>query len=108
MSDIVELHQIDFHAGRIAKPSWTLNGRFLAVPAESGSIFIVDTQTMQIVQTLGPHDGAVTAVGWNREGEFIMSGSLERTIGAGQVRHGPRDRMVIAGHTETLHSVKDT
>ena len=108
MSDIVELHQIEFHAGRIAKPSWTLNGRFLAVPAESGSIFIVDTQTMQIVQTLGPHDGAVTAVGWNREGDFIVSGSLDRTIGVWQVRNGRRVSIVIAGHREPLHSIEYT
>src|ERR1051325_897533 len=67
MSEITELHQIDLDNGQIAKPSWSLNGRFLAVPTESGSIVIFDAGTMQIINTLGPHSGAVTTVGWNRE-----------------------------------------
>jgi WD40 repeat protein len=108
MSDITELQQIDFHGGQIGKPSWTLNGRFIAVPTESGSIFILDTQTMQVVQTLGPHSGAVTAVGWNREGDFIVSGSLDRSIGIWEVKNGRRVGIVIAGHKEPLHSMEYT
>jgi WD40 repeat protein len=108
MSDITELRQIDFQSGQIGRPSWTLNGRFIAVPTESGSIFILDTQTMQVVQTLGPHSAAVTAVGWNREGDFIVSGSLDKTIGVWEVKNGRRVGIVIAGHKEPLHSMEYT
>ena len=72
MSEITELHQIDLDNGQIAKPSWSLNGRFLAVPTESGSIVIFDAGTMQIIQALGPHSGAVTTLGWSREGARMI------------------------------------
>jgi WD40 repeat protein len=108
MSDITELHQIDLDSGQIAKPSWSLNGRFLAIPTESGSIVIFDTGAMQIVRTLGPHSGAVTAVGWNREGEFIVSGSLDRSVGVWEVKNGRRVGIVIGGHKEPLHSMEYT
>ena len=108
MSEITELHQIDLDNGQIAKPSWSLNGRFLAVPTESGSIVIFDAGTMQIINTLGPHSGAVTTVGWNREGEFIVSGSLDRSIGVWEVKNGRRVGIVIGGHKEPLHSMEYT
>jgi WD40 repeat protein len=108
MSEITELHRIDLDNGQIAKPSWSLNGHYLAVPTESGSIVIFDAAAMQIVRTLGPHSGAVTVAGWNREGEFIVSGSLDRSIGIWEVRNGRRVGIVIAGHKEPLHSMEFT
>ena len=108
MSEITELHQIDLENGPIAKPAWSLNGRSIAVPTESGSIVILDGGTMQIIQTLGPHSGAVTTVGWNREGDFIVSGSLDRSIGVWEVKTGRRVRITIGGHKEPLHSVEYT
>ena len=108
MSEITELHRIDLDSGEISKPSWSLNGRFLAIPTESGSIVIFDTAAEQIIQTLGPHSGAVTVVGWNREGEFIVSGSLDRSIGIWEVKNGRRVGIVIGGHKEPLHSMEYT
>jgi WD40 repeat protein len=108
MSDIVEVHQIDFHGGRIGKPSWSLDGRFLAIPTKSGLVLIFDINVMQVVQTLGPHSGAVTAVGWNREGDFIVTGSVDRSIGVWEVKNGRRVGIVITGHKEPLHSVEYT
>src|SRR5690348_1887980 len=100
MSDIIELHQTDFRSGQISKPRLSLDGRFLAVPTDSGSIPIVDAGTMQVVQTLGHHSAAVTAVGWNREGEFIVTGSLDRTIGIWEVKTGRKVQILISGHKE--------
>src|SRR5258708_873698 len=100
MTDITELHQIDLHSGQIANPRWSLDGRFLAIPTESGSIMIFDSVAMQVVQTLGPHSAAVTAVGWNREGEFIVTGSLDRSVGVWEVKTGRRVGIVISGHKE--------
>jgi WD40 repeat protein len=108
MSDIIELHQTDLRSGQKSKPRWSLDGRFLAVPTESGSIPIVDAGTMQVIQTLGHHSAAVTAVGWNREGEFIVTGSLDRTIGIWEVKTGRKVQIVISGHKEPLHSVEYT
>jgi WD40 repeat protein len=108
MSGITELHQIDLDNGQIARPRWSLDGRFLAVPTESGSIVILDGGTMQIFRTLGPHSAAVTAVGWNREGQFIVSGSIDRSIGVWEVKNGRRVGIVIGGHNEPLHSVEFT
>src|SRR5215467_13946142 len=98
MANIIELEQIDLHSGQIRKPRWSLNGRFIAVPTESGYIPIVDTGTMKVAQTLGPHSAAVTAVGWSREGDFIVSGSLDRTVGVWEVKNGRKVSIVIGGH----------
>jgi WD40 repeat protein len=108
MSDIIELHQIDLHSGQIAKPSWSRDGRFVAAPAESGSILIFDINAKRVIQTLGPHSAAVTAAGWNREGEFIVSGSLDRSIGVWEVKNGRRVGILISGHKEPLHSMEYT
>lgn len=108
MSDITELYQIDLRSGQLAKPCWSFNGRFLAVPTESGSIVILDAGTMKTVQTLGLHSGAVTTVGWNREGEFIVSGSLDRSIGIWEVSNNRRVGIVISRHNEPLHSMEYT
>jgi WD40 repeat protein len=108
MTEIIELHQIDLHSGGVTKPRWSPNGRFLAIPTESGSIGIFDIESARIVQTLGNHSGKVTAVGWNREGEFIVSGSLDRSVGVWEVKNGRKVAITISGHKEPVHSVEYT
>ncbi len=108
MSDIIELQQFDLDGGQLAKPSWSPNGRFLAVPMESGSIAILDVDAARVVQMVGQHSAAVTSVGWNREGEFIMTGSLDRSVGVWEVSRGRRTAVVISGHREPVHSVEWT
>src|SRR5215475_6220259 len=100
MSDIIELHQFDLNGGRIRKPRWSPNGRLLAVPMESGSIAILDTEAARVVQTVGQHSAEVISVGWNREAEFIMTGSLDRSVGVWRVNGGTRTGVVISGHKE--------
>ena len=53
MSEITELHQIDLHRGHITKPRWSPDGRFLAVPTQSGSIGIFDLDSRHVTRTLG-------------------------------------------------------
>src|SRR5713226_5936664 len=108
MTDIIELHQIGLNSGEITKPRWSPNGRFLAIPTESGSIGIFDMESARILQTLGNHSGKVTAVGWNREGEFIVSGSRDRSVGVWEVKNGRRVAITIGGHKEPVHSVEYT
>jgi len=108
MSDIIELHQFDLNGGRITKPRWAPNGRLLAVPMESGSIAILDTDSARVVQMVGQHSAEVISVGWNREAEFIMTGSLDRSIGVWRVNGGQRTGVVISGHKEPVHSVEWT
>jgi WD40 repeat protein len=108
MSVITQLHQMDLHSGQITKPRWSPDGRFLAVPAQSGSIPIFDIDTKQVVQTLGPHSGEVTAVGWDRKAEFIMTGSLDGSVGLWEVKSGRRAPFTVSGHQEPVHSVEWT
>jgi WD40 repeat protein len=108
MSAITQLHQIDLHSGHITKPRWSPDGRFLAIPAEAGSISIFDLDTRQVIQTLGPHSGEVTAVGWDRKAEFIMTGSLDGSVGLWELKSGRRAPFTVSGHQEPVHSVEWT
>src|SRR5262245_32733469 len=108
MSVITQLHQMDLHSGHITKPRWSPDGRFLAIPAQSGSISIFDLDSKQVVQTLGPHLGEVTAVGWDRKAEFIMTGSLDGSVGLWEVKSGRRAPFTVTGHREPVHSVEWT
>jgi WD40 repeat protein len=108
MSGITELHQIDLHCGHTTKPRWSPDGRFLAIPSKSGSIPIFDLDSRQVVQRLGPHSGEVTAVGWDRKAEFIMTGSLDRSVGLWEVKSGRRAPFTVSGHREPVHSVEWT
>jgi len=108
MADIKEIRHIDLNGGQITKPRWSLDGRFLAIPMESGSIAIFDLNLNQVVQTVGHHSAQVTAVGWNREAQFIMTGSLDRSVGVWEVPGGRKAGITISGHKEPVHSVEWT
>ena len=108
MADIIEIRHIDLNGGQITKPRWSLDGRFLAIPMESGSIAIFDLDLNQVVQTVGHHSAQVTAVGWNREAQFIMTGSLDRSVGVWEVPGGRKSGITISGHKEPVHSVEWT
>ena len=108
MADIKEIRHIDLNGGQITKPRWSLDGRFLAIPMESGSIAIFDLDLNQVVQTVGHHSAQVTAVGWNREAQFIMTGSLDRSVGVWEVPGGRKSGITISGHKEPVHSVEWT
>jgi WD40 repeat protein len=105
---ITQLHQIDLHRGRITKPQWSRDGRSLALPTESGYIAIFDIASGQISQTIGPHEAAVTAVTWDRKSEFILSGSLDRSVGLWEVSTGRRAPLPLDGHKEPIHSIEWT
>ena len=108
MSAITQLHQVDLHSGYITKPRWSPGGRLLAVPTESGSTAVFDIDTGQVAQTLGSHSGAVTSVCWDREAEFIMTGSLDRSVGVWELKSGRRTPFAASGHSEPVHSVEWT
>ena len=108
MSAITPLHQIDLHSGRITKPRWSPDGRLLALPTQSGSIGIFDLDTAQVEQTLGPHSDEVTAVAWDRKAEFILTGSLDRSVGLWELKSGRRAPFTGSGHKEPVHSVEWT
>ena len=105
MSEITQLHQIDLHSGHITQPRWSRSGRFLAVPTESGSIAIFDIDIEQIVQTLGPHSGEVTTVGWDHNDEVILTASRDRSVSLWDPKSGKRAAFAVSGHREPVHSV---
>jgi WD40 repeat protein len=95
-------------SGCITKPRWSPDGRFLAIPAQSGSIGIFDLNAGRVTRTLGPHSGEVTALAWDRKAEFILTGSLDRSMGLWQVESGKRAPFTGSGHSEPVHSVEWT
>src|SRR6266568_4506928 len=108
MSTISPLHEIDLHSGNLTKPRWSLDGRFLAVPTQSGSIAIFDLESQQVTKMLGPHSDEVIAVTWDRNAEFILASSLDRSVGLWEVSTGRRAPFTISGHKEPVHSVEWT
>jgi WD40 repeat protein len=98
MSGLTELHRIDLHSGQITKPCWSPDGRFLALPTQSGTIVIFDHEAGQVKQTLGTHSGAVTAVMWDRKADFILTGSLDRSVGLWELKSGKRAGFTGDGH----------
>jgi WD40 repeat protein len=105
---ITQLHQIDLHSGRITKPQWSPDGRSLALPTESGFIAIFDVASGQVSRTIGPHAASVTAVTWDRKSEFILTGSLDRSVGLWEVSSGRRAPLALDGHKEPIHSIEWT
>ena len=95
-------------SGHITKPRWSPDGRFLAIPTQSGSIGIFDLDAGRVTRTLGPHSGEVTALAWDRKAEFILTGSLDRSMGLWEVRTGKRAPLAGSGHKEPVHSVEWT
>jgi WD40 repeat protein len=108
MSEITQLRRIDLNSGHITKPCWSRNGRFLAIPTDSGSTSIFDIDTQQISQTLVGHSGAVTAVGWGHNEEVIMTASLDRSVCLWDPQSGKRSAFTLSGHKEPVHSVEWT
>jgi transducin (beta)-like 1 len=108
MSAITQIHRIDLNRGHITKLRWSPDGRFLAVPTQSGSTAILDLDRGQIVQTLGPHSGEVTAVAWDRKAEFILSASRDRSVGLWELKSGRRAPFTLGGHKAAVHSVEWT
>jgi len=89
MSTITPLHQIDLESGHLTKPSWSPNGRLLAIPAQSGSITIFDLDREEggidpvrlarsIPRSLGSEHWKASAVGSQRP---QRAGTLRRMDG---------------------------
>jgi WD40 repeat protein len=108
MSTITRLHEIDLNCGHVTKPCWSADGRFLAIPTQSGAIAIFDLATKQVTRTVGSHSGDVTAVTWDLKAEFILTGSLDRSVGLWEVSTGRRAPLTVSGHKEPVHSVEWT
>jgi len=108
VSAITQLHQLDLRSGRITKPQWSPDGRSLALPTESGYIAIFDIASGQVLRTIGPHAGAVTAVTWDRKSEFILTGSLDHSVGLWEVSSGRRAPLAFDGHKGPIHSIEWT
>jgi WD40 repeat protein len=108
MSTITQLHEIDLQSGHITKPRWSPDGRFLAIPTQSGSIAIFDLDTGRVAQTLGSHSNEVTAVTWDRKAELVLTGSLDRSLGLWELKSGKRAPLAVSGHKEPVHSVEWT
>jgi WD40 repeat protein len=105
---ITTQHEIDLRSGRITRPRWSPDGDLLAIPTDSGSIAILETDSGRIANTLGPHSGPVTAVTWNRTSECLLSASLDGSVGHWEVATGRRSRFMVSGHNEPVHFVEWT
>src|SRR2546429_1589120 len=81
MAAITPLDEIDLGKGQITKLRWSPDGRLLALPTQSGWVALYDSERHEIVRTIGPHHGWVTAVAGGREGGFMMTASSGRSIG---------------------------
>src|SRR5262249_4263523 len=102
MATITPLDEIGLHSGHLTKPRWSLDGSFLAIPAQSGSIAIFDLESQQVTRMLGPHSDEVTAVTWDRKAEFVLASSLDRSVGLWEVSTGRRAPFTISGHKEPV------
>src|SRR5262249_53966023 len=108
MSTITPLHEIDLHSGHLTKPSWSGNGRFLAIPTQSGSISIFDHDEEEVRRTVGADSGDVTGLAWDGNAEFIVTGSLDRSVGLSEVSTGRSAPLLVSGHKEPIHSIEWT
>jgi WD40 repeat protein len=105
---ITTQHEVDLRSGRITRPRWSPEGNFLALPTDSGSIAILETDSGRIANTLGPHSGPVTSVTWSRTSETLLSASLDGSVGHWEVATGRRSRFTISGHNEPVRFVEWT
>ncbi len=51
-----------------------------AVGTESGEVVVWDFETRVVARTFKAHGQPVTCVTWARNGRYVMSGSLDRTV----------------------------
>jgi WD40 repeat protein len=101
-------HEIDLGSGRITRPRSSPQGNLLAIPTDSGLIAVLDLESGSVVNKLGPHSGAVTAVTWGRTSECLLSSSLDGSVGHWEVKTGMRGPFTITGHTEPVRFVEWT
>src|ERR1051326_4116196 len=108
MTSITERDAIDLGKGQITKLKWSPDGRFLALPTESGWVAIFDIQTRKVIRTIGRHSGAVTTVAWDRKAEYMMTGSVDRSIGLWEVATGDKAEFPFQGHKGAVHTIEWT
>jgi WD40 repeat protein len=108
MAKIHRVFEIDFGAGCIANMRWSPDGSLLAVPTESGATIIFEKEKRRVIRKIGPHDGWVTAVAWDRRAECILTGSVDRSVGLWRVETGERAPFNVDGHRTPVHSIEWT
>lgn len=108
MSEVSSIDHFDLDSGQITKMRWSPDGRYLAVPTQSGSIAIFDVETQQVVQKFERHSGWVTVVAWNLEVGFLISGSRDRSVGLWDLNSGRRMPFTMKGHKTSVHSIEVT
>jgi WD40 repeat protein len=108
MSRLTQLHEVDLQSGHITKPRWSPNGRYLAVPTESGKIAIFDLKTGQVNETSGRHSAEVTAVCWDPKEERMMSAALDGQVGVWELETRTGALFPVQGHKHPLHSIEWT
>ena len=107
MPEISELHRVDLQSGRITKLRWSHDGRFLAIPTQSGSTAIFDIDAGEVTQTLEGRS-EVTAVGWDPRSNLIMTCALDRSIALWELEGGRSTPFTLSGHRKPVHSVQWT
>ncbi|OCF43764.1 hypothetical protein I317_02368 [Kwoniella heveanensis CBS 569] len=73
------------------------DGRSLALATEQGQVFVLDTETQDIVATYTSHNKAVRTVTWSPDSQWLYSGSDDHLIVLYDVRAGSRSSAGGAG-----------
>lgn len=61
-------------------PSWSPDGRYLALGSLSGAIDIWDVRKLEIVKTLKGHEDMIRKVVWSPSGQYLVSISYDKTV----------------------------
>jgi eukaryotic-like serine/threonine-protein kinase len=82
VNSLAEVAILEKHDGAIRDVSFSPDGRYLASAGEMGdcTVRIWDVATKRQVQVLRGHRASVYALGWNKAGTLLASGSTDGTV----------------------------
>ncbi|KAG8905095.1 hypothetical protein FRB99_000696 [Tulasnella sp. 403] len=78
---------------RVRAMEYSLSGRFLIVGTFDGQVLLFDLQTGHLLKTYSSHTRSVTTVDISSCDEFIVSGSLDKTVRAWHTTESSRDQV---------------
>lgn len=74
------LYKLGRHQGEIESVAIDPNSRYCVTAGQDGKVFVWALKTSKLVFTMPPHADFVTAIAFNDSGQWIATGSFDRSI----------------------------
>jgi WD40 repeat protein len=95
------LYKVGRHQGDIESVAIDRNSRYCVTCGQDGKVFVWALKTARLAFTMPPHADFVTAVAFNDSGQWIATGSFDRTINLLNIAT-MKQPMKLIGHSSVI------